>query len=127
MPITPDALFGTVPKEDFLNLFDGSKPRYKDVVDSLDFQTKDVSNVTGVAISSVRYDEKIPKDVSDRIREWAILLNLVAGFFKGDRDKTNLWLTMPNPLLGNVSPRDMIRIGRFRKLHRFVIQALGEN
>ena len=126
MPST-DTLFRTVPKEDYLSLFDGSTPRYKDVVESLDFHKKDVSNVTGVAQSSVRYDDKIPKDVSDRIREWAILLNLVAGFFKGDRDKTILWLTMPIPLLGNVSPRDMIRIGRFRKLYRFVTQALGEN
>jgi hypothetical protein len=29
--------------------------------------------------------------------------------------------------LGNITPRDMIRIGRFKKLHRFILNALSEN
>ncbi len=78
-------------------------------------------------MSSVRYDEKIPTELHERIKEWAILLNLVAEHFKGDATKTTLWFTTPNPLLGNISPRDMIRFGRYKKLFKFIFNALAEN
>jgi uncharacterized protein (DUF2384 family) len=55
-----------------------------------------------------------------------LALNLVAQFF-GDEQKTVLWLKTPNPLLGDMTPRDMIRIGRFKKLRRFIQNALSEN
>jgi len=38
-----------------------------------------------------------------------------------------LWFRLPNPLLGDVSPRDMIRYGRYAKLQEFVMDALAEN
>ena len=62
----------------------------------------------------------------DRIQEWAVALNLVAQFFR-DEQKTVLWFKTPNPLLGDIAPRDMIRIGRFKKLRQFILQALSEN
>jgi hypothetical protein len=46
---------------------------------------------------------------------------------KGDVRKTVLWLTLPNPMLGNVSPRDMIRFGRYKRLSKFIANALSEN
>jgi hypothetical protein len=52
---------------------------------------------------------------------------LVAQFFDGDAAKTALWFKTPNPLLGNLSPRDMIRYGRYDRLRRFVLDALDEN
>lgn len=75
---------------------------------------------------SVRYDHKIPKDLAERLQEWAIALNMVAQYFL-DEQKTILWFKTRNPLLGNITPRDMIRIGRFRKLQRFIQNALDEN
>jgi hypothetical protein len=38
-----------------------------------------------------------------------------------------LWFKTKNPLLGSISPRDMIRYGRYEKLRRFVMEALEEN
>jgi len=52
---------------------------------------------------------------------------LVAEFFDGDPRKTALWFRTPNPLLGDVSPRNMIRYGRYMRLHRFVLQAREDN
>ena len=49
------------------------------------------------------------------------------GFFEGDVAKTALWFRLPNPLLGDVSPRDMIRYGRYARLQEFVVEALAEN
>ena len=122
-----NSIFDTVPKKDYLSFFEQKTPRYNRIIDFLDFKKEDISKATDVPLSSVRYDNKIPKELHERIREWAILLNLVAGHFKGDSNKTGLWFTVPNPLLGNVTPRDMIRFGRYKKLFRFILNALAEN
>src|SRR3989338_10010700 len=118
-------IFATVPKRDYLSFFENDRPRYNRVIEFLDFKKEDISKATEVPLSSVRYDNKIPKELHERIREWAILLNLVAGHFKGDTNKTTLWFTMQNPLLGNVAPRDMIRFGRYKKLFRFIVNAIA--
>jgi uncharacterized protein (DUF2384 family) len=68
----------------------------------------------------------MPKELQERLMEWAVALNLVAQFFN-DEQKTVLWFRTPNPLLGDMTPRDMIRVGRFRKLVRFIQTALSEN
>ena len=120
-------LFSTVPKEDYLGLLNGEEPKYKEVQDFLGFKTKDVAEAAGVPAASVRFDAKMPTELTDRVREWVVLINLVAGFFEGKRDKTYLWFTVPNPLLGGVTPRQMIRLGRFNKLLRLVTQAIAEN
>ncbi len=122
-----NSIFDTVPKKDFLSFFEENTPKYNRIIDFLDFKKEDISKATDVPLSSVRYDNKIPRELHERIREWAILLNLVAGHFKGDSNKTALWFTVPNPLLGNVTPRDMIRFGRYKKLFRFILNALAEN
>jgi uncharacterized protein (DUF2384 family) len=120
-------LFGTVPKEDYLSLFPSGDPDYEKVVSLLDFRKKDVARASNVSLQSVRYDPpKMPKELQDRIQEWAIALNLVAQFFR-DEQKTVLWFKTPNPLLGDIAPRDMIIIGRFKKLRQFILQALSEN
>lgn len=122
-----DALFNTVPKQDYLSFFPHHRLQPKGVVDFLDFRRDDVARAAGVVSASVRYDEKMPHELSERFTEWANLLNLVAGHFEGDAQKTASWFRMPNPLLGNVSPRDMIRLGRYKKLLKFILIALAEN
>jgi hypothetical protein len=92
----------------------------------LGFRKEDVAKASNVPVQSVRYDRKMPKALEDRVREWTVALALVAQYFK-DGQKTILWFKTPNPLLGNIAPREMIRIGRFNKLHRFIINALAEN
>jgi len=113
--------------EDHFKLFDGTVPKYGEVVNTLDFKTRDVAKATGVSQASVRFDRHIPKDVQTRITEWANLLNLVADHFDGNLDKTILWFKLSNPLLGNFAPRDMIRIGRYNKLYKFIMNSLSEN
>ena len=123
--LNPD-IFATVP-EDYLSFYKNDKPQYNRIVKFLELKTEDVSKATGVPLSSVRYDEKMPAELQERILEWATLFNLVAGHFQGDAGKTALWFTTLNPLLGNVKPRDMIRFGRYKKLFKFVATALAEN
>ena len=55
-----------------------------------------------------------------------IAINLVDNFFH-DNDKTILWLMVANPSLGGLSPRDLIRLGCFKKLSKFIRIAINEN
>jgi hypothetical protein len=120
------ALFDTVPREDYLTLFPSGKTDYQKAIGLLGFKKKDVARASNIPVQSVRYDQKMPKELEDRVREWAVALALVAQYFK-DGQKTVLWFKTPNPLLGNIAPRDMIRVGRFNKLHRFITNALADN
>ena len=68
----------------------------------------------------------MPLELKEHLTVWATTLNLVDGFFK-DKDKTILWFSIPNPLLGDMTPRDLIRVGRFKKLLNFIQTAIEEN
>lgn len=122
---TTSGLFETIPKKDYLGLFPQGNTDFQKVVNLLEFKKKDVARASNISIQSIRYDRpKMPKELEDRLIEWAIALNLVAQFFR-DEHKTLLWFKTPNPLLGDMTPRDMIRVGRFKKLHRFIQNALS--
>jgi Antitoxin Xre/MbcA/ParS C-terminal toxin-binding domain len=119
------ALFRTVSGRDSLKFWQGNALNYQKVRDFVGLDTSDVSRLAGVAKSSVRYDDKAPKEVREHLENVANICNLVFQFFN-DSVKTKLWLQTPNPMLGDASPRDMIRFGRYNKLLRFVTQAMEE-
>lgn len=123
--------FGTVPKKDFFKFFENdenqrSQVQPKKVIEFLEFKKNDVAAATDRPANSVRYDDKMPDEIRERITEWAIAINLVGTFFN-DGHKTMMWFRIPNPLLGNMAPRDMIRVGRYKRLMRFIVTALEEN
>jgi uncharacterized protein (DUF2384 family) len=120
-------LFQNIPEKDYFSISQRGHTDYNKVVKLLRFKTEDVATATGVPVASVRYDERIPQEVSERISEWGTLMNLVAQFFKGNEEKTLLWFSISNPMLGGVIPRDMIRLGRGKKLIKIVVNALTGN
>jgi len=120
------ALFNSIPSEDRMQLFFKGEPEGKKIVDVLNYKKQDVSLATGIPLASIRYDIKMPTELRERLVEWAIALNLVAEYFN-DVEKSVLWFQVPNPLLGNMTPRGMIRLGRFKKLFKFIQTALDEN
>lgn len=120
-------IFGNVYRRDLLGFRENDSTDYRKVIDFLKFDKNDVSKIAGVAKTSVRYDIKMPIEVKERLDEIANICQLVAEFFDGDREKTALWFSLPNPLLGNVAPRDMIRYGRYNKLLKFVMNAREES
>jgi len=123
----PPYIFSSIPESDELGLFKGKGlPNYSRVKDILGYTKEDISIASGVPFGSIRFDKKIPVELTERITEWATAIALVHGFFK-DENKTMLWFKVPNPLLGDVAPRDMIRFGRFKKLLKFIQSALEEN
>lgn len=118
-------LFSTVPN-DFLQFGHGSSFDAKRVPVFLGLKKDDVSRLASVSVKSVRYDEAIPEQVRERLEEIASTINMVAQAFEGDADKTSAWFRARNPMLGDVSPRDMIRLGRYERLRKFIINALME-
>jgi hypothetical protein len=126
MASTARMLFNTIP-DDMLGFWANQTLQAREVAEFLDFQKADVAKFSNVSIKSVRYDEKIPKEVVEHLEQIAIICGLVADFFAGDVRKTALWFRTKNPLLGNLSPRDMIRYGRMEKLRQIVQDARAAN
>ena len=120
-------LFGTVADKNYLGFWANETLNARGVAEFLDLNKRDVAKVAEVAPASVRYDEKIPKDVFDRLQEIANICELVAQHFGGDVRKTALWFKTKNPFFGNIAPRDMIRYGRYERLRRFIMEAIAEN
>ena len=120
------SLFATVPEQDVLALFGARGLNHQRIVKLLEFKKKDIAKAAGVPVDSVRYDGKMSKELKARFTEWATALAVVGQHFE-DAQKAQLWFKVPNPLLGGVAPREMIRVGRFNKLFRFIMTALGEN
>jgi len=119
-------IFKVILQTDELGLFKNSgKPNYDRVKDILGFTKQDISIASGVPFGSIRFNGKVPAELTERVIEWATAIALVHSFFK-DETKTMLWFKVPNPMLGDVAPRDMIKVGRFTKLQKFIQTALEE-
>jgi hypothetical protein len=116
-------LFDTV-TEDLLGFGQGKSFNPKLVQNMLGLTKEDISRMANVSVKSVRFDEAMPEPMRERMEEIASTINLVARMFNGDAEKTSLWFKARNPLLGDVSPRDMIRLGRFERLRKFIINAM---
>jgi len=113
----------TVPTHDYLHLLEGNTP--KKVAEFLDLSRNDISKAMRMEREHVRLDDQITKDLKRRLYEIANICELMAGYFNGDAEKTALWFHIKNPALGGISPRDMIRYGRYKKLELFVRNALA--
>jgi len=120
-------LYNTVPSSDPLNFWSNHTADYKRITDFLDLTKNELSKISGISEQSVRLDKKIPKALKERLEQIATICSLVAEYFNGDPNKTALWFKTPNPMLGNISPRDMIRYGRYKKLMNFIVDAKEEN
>ena len=118
-------LFDSV-SNDYLQFGRGSSFDHKRVPKVLGLNKKDVSRVASVSVKSVRYDDAIPEQVRERLKEIANTINIVAEAFDGDADKTVAWFRARNPMLGDVSPRDVIRLGRYERLRKFIINAMSD-
>ncbi len=118
-------LFEAVPP-DVMQFGQGGAFMAKKVPDLLELKKEDVSRLSGVALSSVRYDDAMPLPVRDRLEEIANTVNMVATMFSGDVNRTSAWFRARNPMLGDISPRDMIRLGRYERLRKFIINAMNE-
>jgi len=59
----------------------------------------------------------IPQDYFDKVK----------AYFDGDERKTWLWFKTPNPQFGLLSPLNMLKLGREKKVMQFINSAIMEN
>ena len=119
-------LYSNLPKGDPLGFGIGGQFHPEKVRDFLQLKKEEVSRLADVSVKSVRFDAAIPTAVLERFEEIAVTCNMVAEAFDGDVEKTALWFRTRNPMLGDISPRDMIRLRRFDRLRRFIIGAVAD-
>jgi hypothetical protein len=112
-----------IAREDLLHLYRDGRPDYKRIAELTKLSKTDLGKISQVAKSSVRFDAHIPEPVAERLREIANIANLVAEFFSGDAQKTALWFEIANPMFGNISPCDLIRMGKQKRLLTYVVSA----
>jgi hypothetical protein len=120
-------LFDNVHREDPLKFWANHGLNYERVKEVVGLTNQDLSRVAQVAKASVRFDDRIPPELKSRMEQIANCCAMVAEHFNGDANKVAIWFGALNPMLGNTSPRDMIRYGRFSKLQRFIAEALGRS
>lgn len=96
----------------------GGEPDYRYVVSVfMKFTNADLAKIASISIKSVRYeDDRMPPVLKERIREIMNVCEIVFEMMGNDIEKTQLWFRTRNQMLGNISPRDMIRYGRYSKL-----------
>jgi hypothetical protein len=51
---------------------------------------------------------------------YADAYDMVVAFFHGDDEKATIWMEARNPLLGGMTPTEMVRIGQGEKLLEFI-------
>ncbi len=117
--------FQSVPPHNYLGFYDDKHYYPKKVADWLDYSPRDVSKIAQVPVARVRWDKQMPKEISDRMREIGNICEIVAGYFGGDVQKTATWFQVPNPMFGNLSPKDMIRYGRYKKVLQLIQSAIA--
>lgn len=61
------------------------------------------------------------------LSEIDIIFKLITQYFDGDTQKAALWFKTKNPLLGGISPKHMIRYGRFKKLKEIIQNQIEGN
>lgn len=55
------------------------------------------------------------------------VLKEIIEFFNYDKDKALVWYMTKNPLLGDISPFEMVKIGKGQKLMKFIRSQLDGN
>lgn len=125
--MTRPALYQNIPQKDPLEFWSTHGLDYGKVSRFLDLDKNELSKIGGVSKRSVRLDERIPHDLKERLAQVAIICTMVAEHFEGNVDKTALWFKTSNPMLGGISPREMIRFGRYKRLKKYVDNARIEN
>ena len=124
-PLPP--LFGTVPKRDYLQFWQSGLFQPQRVARFLGLSKNELAQLAGVAPASVRFDDKAPRLLRERLMDLAATCELVAEAFEGNVAKTELWFMTSNPLLNNLSPCDVLRGGDRESLQRQVTAAIAES
>ena len=122
---TQTALFNTVAPQDSLQFWSNHGLDFQKLRDFTGFDAGDIARIAGVPKTSVRFDHRMSVEIKEHMEAIANICNLIFQFFENEAE-TKLWLETPNPMFGYVAPREMVLAGRYKKLLKFVTDALED-
>jgi hypothetical protein len=119
-------LMMTVPKSNnYSNLQDNET--LKLVAQDLELSNEDLAREIAVRVSSIRWDENMPQKLKQRLKDYALISDHILKYFDGDKVRTAHWFKIPNPLLGGLTPRQMISLGNGIKLQEMIVNQFNGN
>jgi hypothetical protein len=119
-------LMSTVPKSNnYPDLQNNETLRL--VAQDLELSNEDLANEIAVRVSSIRWDDSMPPKLRQRLREYALISDHILNYFEGDKARTAHWFKIPNPLLGGLSPRQMVSLGNGIKLQEIIVNQIHGN
>jgi len=122
--MTHASVLDSVPKGDPVGFWHANgNLNGKEVARFVDISTHEAAKIAHIKTKSVRFDDRMPRELERHLRSMANICTHVAEYFDSDLAKTKLWLETPNPALGDISPKTMMRFGKYKKLLKFVLQA----
>jgi len=116
-------LFNTVPARDYLQFWQSGLFQPQRVARFLGLSRMELATLAGLAPASVRFDDKAPRLLRERLMDIATTCELVAETFDGNTTKTALWFKTANPQLAHSSPCDLVRRGEHDVLKQHVLEA----
>jgi hypothetical protein len=72
-----------------------------------------------LGVDTLRQDRLGPM-AEKKLQDLAVSLEVIAQSFGGNKTKARYWINTPNLHLGGAIPRDLILIGKYRKVVEFV-------
>ena len=88
---------------------------YKEISVFLQLSNDDLAKIARISVKTIRFNGNIPLALKERMEEMKNVCELVFEML-GSIEKTQLWFKTKNQMLGNVSPKDLLRFGRYQKL-----------
>ena len=108
----------------YLGLFnEEGKALPSKTADFLDISLNKLAKALG--LDTLRSDRLGPIG-EQRVQELAATLEMVASSFGGNEKKAKFWINTPNFHLGASIPKDLILIGKYKKVYDFVVAARDE-
>lgn len=112
------------PTRDWIGFGQNAEFQPSRVAEWLNLSSADVLQLADIPVGAMSDDIANEAPTRDRLAEIAAACSLVAYIFAGDLEKTQTWFRTSNSMLGDVAPRDMIRLGRFDRLKKFILNSL---
>ena len=88
-------------------------------INSIQLSKDELAQSFQLSSNQLRFD-RASKETKKVIAELAESIERVAEIFSGNKAKTKRWFNVPNPHFGNASPKDIIIIGRFERVKKFI-------
>lgn len=111
-----NALFSNIAAKRIPSFYkENGETDYKEISVFLQLSNDDLAKIARISVKTVRFNGNIPIALKERMEEMKNVCELVFEML-GNIEKTQLWFKTKNQMLGNTSPRDLLRFGRYQKL-----------